>query len=330
MTRLAMLPTRPAFSAADIDLDPAAESDRIVAALRRQVRDTLRRRGVVLGVSGGVDSSLCLALAVAAFGRENVLALMMPERDSDPESLRLGREVAEGFGTQVALEDIGRTLDAMGCYARRDAAIRTVEPAYGPGWSARVVPADPPAGAEDGLPSLIVRSPDGEIRRVRLRAATYQALIAATNMKQRTRKQMEYYHADRMNYAVLGTPNKLDDDQGFCVKNGDGAADVKPIAHLYKSQVYQLAEFLGVPEGIRRRPPADAWSLPQSQEDFHVALPWRAMDLCLAGLSLGATAGEVSACAGLDEDQVERVWRDIAARHAATAALHLPPLMVDD
>ncbi|WP_298959340.1 NAD(+) synthase [uncultured Methylobacterium sp.] len=331
MTQLAVLPTRPAFSAAAIEIDPAAETDRIVAALRRQVRDTLRKRGVVVGVSGGVDSSLCLALAVAAFGREHVLAVMMPEHDSEPDSLRLGREVAEGFGTQAAVEDIGRTLEAMGCYARRDAAIRTVEPAYGPGWGAKVVIASPLAGAESGLSSLVVQSPDGEIRKVRLRAATHQALIAAANMKQRTRKQMEYYHADRLNYAVVGTPNKLECDQGFFVKNGDGAADVTPIAHLYKSQVYQLAEFLEVPEAVRRRPPTtDTWSLPQSQEEFYFSLPWRAMDLCLAGLALGAAPDEVAEAAGLDADAVERVWRDIAAKRAATAALQLPPLLVED
>ena len=79
-------------------------------------------------------------------------------------------------------------------------------------------------------------------------------MVAAANFKQRVRKMMEYYYADLLQYAVAGTPNRLEYDQGFFVKNGDGAADVKPIAHLYKSQVYQLAAYLGVPEEIRRRP----------------------------------------------------------------------------
>ena len=60
-------------------------------------------------------------------------------------------------------------------------------------------------------------------------------------MKQRTRKQIEYYHTDQLNYAVPGTPNRLEYDPGFLVRNGDGAADSKPIAHLYKSRVYPLA-----------------------------------------------------------------------------------------
>jgi NAD+ synthase len=322
---------RPAFSEAALHINAAAETERIVSALRRQVRGTLRKRGVVLGVSGGVDSSVCAFLAVRAFGPENVLCLMMPENDSDPESLALGREVADVLCVASEVEDIGPTLLAMGCYARRDAAIRAVEPGYGPGWRSKVVISNPLAGAEYGFSSLVVETPDGETRKHRMRAATYQALVAATNMKQRTRKQMEYYHADRLNYAVVGTPNRLEYDQGFFVKNGDGAADVKPIAHLYKSQVYRLAAHLGVPEVIRRRPPTtDTWSLPQTQEEFYFALPWDRMDLCLAGLTSGASQDDVAACTGLDVEQVDRVWRDIKAKRTATAPLHMPPLLVEE
>ncbi|WP_019904399.1 NAD(+) synthase [Methylobacterium sp. 77] len=328
LSGLTALTVEPDFSAASLRLDPGAETDRIVESLRRQVQGTLRKRGIVLGLSGGVDSSLCAALAVQAVGAEHVLGLLMPEHDSDPESLTLGREVADAFGIRSTIEDIGDTLQAMGCYARRDDAIRTVEPAYAEDWRSKVVIANPLAGAEYGISSLVVQSPTGQMRKIRLRAATYQAIVAATNMKQRTRKQMEYYHADRLNYAVLGTPNKLEYDQGFFVKNGDGAADVKPIAHLYKAQVYQLAEHVGVPIGIRSRPPTtDTWSLPQTQEEFYFALPWQAMDLCLAGLSLHAPPHAVAACTDLREDQVMRIWRDIEAKRTATAALHLPPLL---
>ena len=158
----------------------------------------------------------------------------------------------------------------------------------------------------------------------------YLGVVAATNMKQRTRKQLEYYHADRLNYAVLGTPNRLEYDQGFFVKNGDGAADIKPIAHLYKTQVYDLAAHLGLPEEIRSRPPTtDTWSLAQSQEEFYFSAPYAAMDLCLYGLEHGFAAAEVGARAGLTPDQVEAVWRDIAAKRAATAYLHEPPLLVE-
>ena len=158
----------------------------------------------------------------------------------------------------------------------------------------------------------------------------YLGIVAATNMKQRTRKQIEYYHADRLNYAVIGTPNRLEYDQGFFVKNGDGAADVKPIAHLYKSQVYALAEHLGVPEEIRRRPPTtDTWSLAQSQEEFYFSLPYREMDLCLYGLNNEVPAAAVAQAIGLTTEQVEAVWRDIASKRRTTAYLHEPPMLVE-
>ncbi|WP_342152764.1 NAD(+) synthase [Methylorubrum sp. SB2] len=321
----------PPFTADALRLDAEAAVAQIGDSLRRQVRGRLRKRGVVLGLSGGVDSSLCAALAAHAFGPGRVLGLMMPEHESDDDSLTLARQVADTFRIPWLIEAIGPALDAMGCYARRDEAIRSVVPEYGAGWTSKVVIADPLAGAEYGISSLVVRAPDGETRRLRLRAEAYQALIAATNMKQRTRKLIEYTHADRMNYAVIGTPNRLEYDQGFFVRNGDGAADVKPIAHLYKTQVYQLARHLGVPDAVLQRPPTtDTWSLPQTQEEFYFALPWPTMDLCLAGLAAGAPPPEIAACTGLTEAQVARVAQDIAAKRRATAPLHLPPLLVGD
>ena len=201
----------------------------------------LRRRGAVVGLSGGIDSSVTAALCVAALGPANVLGVLMPEKDSDPESLRLGRLVADTFGIRHVVEDIAPTLSAAGCYRRRDDAIRELFPDYGPDWSCKVVLSNALHGNRYSLTKLVVQSPTGERREARMPLAVYQAVVAATNMKQRTRKQLEYYHADRLNYAVAGTPNRLEYDQGFFVKNGDGAADFKPIAHLYKTQVYQLA-----------------------------------------------------------------------------------------
>jgi NAD+ synthase len=157
----------------------------------------------------------------------------------------------------------------------------------------------------------------------------YLGVVAATNMK-RTRKQLEYFHADRLNYAVLGTPNRLEYDQGFFVKNGDGAADIKPIAHLYKTQIYTLAAHLGLPEEVRSRPPTtDTWSLPQSQEEFYFSVPYPVMDLCLYGLEHGKPAAEVAARTELSIEQVEAVWRDIRSKRAATRYLHEPPMLVE-
>lgn len=316
------------FSAEVLKLDAAAEVARIADALRVQTLKTLRRRGGVLGLSGGIDSSVSAALAVHAFGSRKVLALFMPEKDSDAESLDLGRLVADWLGVDSVIEDIEPALTASGCYARRDAFIRQIVPAFGPGWGCKVVLAN--TGEGYNINYLVVQSPSGETQKLRMPLDVYLGVIAATNMKQRTRKQIEYFHADRMNYAVVGTPNRLEYDQGFFVKNGDGAADVKPLAHLYKSQVYQLAEYLGVPDEVRRRPPTtDTWSMAQSQEEFYFALPYAEMDLCLYGLNNNVPVDDVAEAAGIPVAGVEKVWRDIAAKRRATRYLHEAPLLVE-
>lgn len=318
------------FGPTSLQIDPAAEVERIVAALRSLVGGILHKRGLVLGLSGGVDSSVSAALAVRAVGARNVFALFMPEHDSDPDSLRLGQLVAETFGIASVTEDIGPSLEAMGCYRRREEAIRTVLPSYGPDWKSKLVIADAKTSIGYSLTSLVAQSPDGAMHQLRLPPAVYLAIVAATNMKQRTRKLIEYTHADRLNYAVLGTPNRLEYDQGFFVKNGDGAADVKPIAHLYKSQVYQLADYLGVPAEICARPPTtDTFSLPQTQEEFYFSLPWNLMDLCLYGLNHAVPVADIAAATSLEAGVVERVLADIASKRRATAALHMAPLLVE-
>ncbi|MFA5901856.1 MAG: NAD(+) synthase [Hyphomicrobium sp.] len=323
-------PAKSKFSAESLRLDPISAVHMITQGIRDQVLRRLRRRGAVVGLSGGIDSSVTAALCVAALGPGSVLAVLMPEKDSDPDSLRLGRLVAETYGIRHVVEDIAPTLAAAGCYERRDAAIRELFPDYGAGWGCKVVLANALQGNRYSLTKLVVETPTGERREARMPLAAYQAIVAATNMKQRTRKQLEYYHADRLNYAVSGTPNRLEYDQGFFVKNGDGAADFKPIAHLYKSQVYQLAEDLGIPAEICQRPPTtDTWSMEQTQEEFYFALPYQQMDLCLYGLEHGLAAEDVARAAGLTTEQVTLVWQDIEAKRKATRYLHEPPLLID-
>ncbi len=319
-----------AFSADTLRLDAEAQTQRIVDAIREQVTKHLRRRGVVLGLSGGIDSSVTVGLCARALGAKNVLAVLMPERDSDSESLRLGHAVARTFGVATVTEDIDPMLTAAGCYERRDAAIRRLVPDFGAGWGCKVVIANALKGAGYNITSLVVQAPDGKQQKLRMPLDVYLGVVAATNMKQRTRKQIEYYHADRLNYAVAGTPNRLEYDQGFFVKNGDGAADIKPIAHLYKGQVYQLAEHLGVPEEIRRRSPTtDTWSLAQTQDEFYFSLDYPLMDLCLYGLTHGLSADAVAHATNLKAEQVELVWRDIESKRRATRYLHEAPLTVE-
>jgi len=316
------------LEALNIDSEVAAEQ--IASTLRHQVLKDLRRRGVVLGLSGGVDSSVVAALCVRALGPSKVLGVLMPETDNDPDSLRLGLEVAQGLRIESLVEDIAPILEAAGCYRRRDEFIRRVFPDYGAGWRNKIV-IRRASGGPYNVSYLVARSPDGAMHEARMPIDAYLGIVAATSMKQRTRKQIEYYHADRLNYAVAGTPNRLEYDQGFFVKNGDGAADIKPIAHLYKSQVYQLAAHLGVPEEIRARPPTtDTYSLAQTQEEFYFGISLAKLDLCIYGLDHGVPAAELAPAVGLCATEVEAIFRDIAGKRRTTRYQHEPPMLVQN
>jgi NAD+ synthase len=319
---------RAEFSSETLRLDAEAEAERICAAIREQVTKRLRRRGIVLGLSGGIDSSVTAGLAARALGPANVLAVLMPEKDSESDSLRLGHAVARTFGLSTVTEDIEPMLTAAGCYTRRDECIRKLVPDFGPGWGCKVVIANALKGAGYNITSLVVQSPDGKQQKMRMPLDVYLGIVAATNMKQRTRKQIEYYHADRLNYAVAGTPNRLEYDQGFFVKNGDGAADFKPIAHLYKSQVYRLAEHLGVPEEIRRRPPTtETFSLPQTQEEFYFGYSYERMDELMWGHTHGVEPAELAPRIGMSAEEVEVAYAEIERRRKATAYLHAPAVL---
>jgi NAD+ synthase len=299
--------------------------------MREIVPSTLLRRGCVVAVSGGIDSSVCAALATLAMGKEKVFALILPERDSSPSSKELGIQLCEHLGIPYEVTDITATLEAIGCYRWRDDAIRSVFPDYRVGWKSKIVISQNLLESDRiNFFKMVVENPRGERMEKRLPVAAYLQIVAATNFKQRIRKTLEFFHADRLNYAVVGTPNRLEYDQGFFVKNGDGAADIKPIAHLYKSQVYEFGRFLGLPEAISTaKPTTDTYSLSQGQDEFYFVLPYDRMDIILCGLNGGKKADEVAKEVGLTREQVERVFRDIRTKRSTTRPLHLAPVLVD-
>ena len=315
------------FSKNDIRIDAAAETERLVAEMRRVVGKDFARRGGVIGISGGIDSSVCLALSVRAFGPDRVLGITMPESDSNPVSAILARKLALRYGVPYIVEDMTAALAGFGTYRRRDEAMKAVFPEYDSTYRAKIV-LPSALGAKDQLNvfQLKIISPEGEEKTERVPVREYLQIVAASNFKQRSRMSMLYYHADRLNYAVVGTGNKNEHEQGFFVKYGDGGADIKPIAHLFKTQVFQLAEYLDVPEEIRRRTPTtDTYSAECTQEEFFFRVPFEIGDLVWYAMERGVPTAEVARELAIGEDQVINIQNDIRRKIKATEYLRAEP-----
>src|SRR6478735_5573940 len=311
----------------ELNLDQVADA---AGAKMREYIGRMGRRGAVVAISGGIDSSVCAALSVRALGKERVFCLLLPERDSSSRSGKLGQMLADHLGVERLAVDIAPTLEAIGCYSWRDQAIRVLFPEYRDNWKNKIVIS---GGIERGINihKLVVESPDGKRQEKRIGPKEYLQIVAAQNFKQRIRKTLEYFHADRLNYVVVGTPNRLEYDQGFFVKNGDGAADVKPIAHLYKTQVYAMARHLGLPEPITTTTPTtDTYSLPQGQDEFYFALPHKEMDLALWALNHGVAAAELAAVLKITEQQANYIYEDIKTKRRTTRYLHHPPVLTSE
>jgi len=301
----------------------------IVSKLQQDVLYNFKRTGAVVGISGGIDSSVCLALSVRAFGADKVLGIIMPERDSSPDSEELALELAGKFGIKAIKEEITEALNGFKCYERRDEAVKRVFPEYDP-RTYKMKIGIRQSGLYNNLPPLFTLSiinEKGIQHDKMLHAREYLQIVAASNFKQRSRMSILYYHAEALHFAVIGTPNKHEQEQGFFVKHGDGAADVMPIGNLYKTQVYQLASFLGVPERIiERTPTTDTYSASQTQEEFFYQLPFKLMDIYWYGFENGYSPREVASVMGETAERVDALFRNFERKRKTTEYLRMSPL----
>jgi len=313
-----------------LNIDAEKEVTKITKYLRQILAEQLHKRGLVVAMSGGIDSSVSAALCVKALGPNKVFGLLLPEKDSDPISTKRGKLLAEHLGIKYEIQDIEPTLDAIGCYKWRDEAITAIFPEYTNQWKNKIII----SGGANGMFNhfkLVVQSPNEEIKEKRLPLKEYLQIVAATNYKQRIRKSIEYFHADRLNYAVVGTPNRLEYDQGFFVKNGDGSADLKPIAHLYKTQVYALARHMKLPEEICSvEPTTDTYSMKQGQDEFYFSLPYKQMDLALWAHNHKCSVSELAKVLGINDKQATWIYYDIETKRKTTRYLHEKPLLIED
>ncbi len=309
--------------------DVEAVVNEIIQKMRVDVLQNIKRLGAVVGTSGGIDSSVCLALTAKAFGPEKVLAIMMPEKDSSPDSEALARELTSRFGVKVIKEDITAALSGFQCYEKRDEAVRRVFPEYDPKTHKMKIGIKQ-SGLSNNLPpvfSLTIIDKKGNQEDKMLPVKEYLQIVAASNFKQRCRMSTLYYHAEALHYAVVGTPNKHEQEQGFFVKYGDGGADLMPIGNLYKTQVYQLANYLGVPKGIiNRTPTTDTYSAEQTQEEFFFQLPFALMDIFWYGFEKGYDPREVAEVMGEPVDKVEALFGNFERKKKTTEYLRMSPI----
>ncbi len=312
-----------------LKFDQALEIKKITESIRKYLGTHLKRRGIVVAISGGIDSSVSAALCVKALGAKKVFGLLLPETDSSSKSSRRGKMLAEHLNINYIVVDIAETLAAIGSCPSRDEAIKKGFVDYEKDWKNKIVIDGGTSGKINHF-HLVVQSPDGKTYKKRLDLKNYLQIVAATNFKQRIRKTIEFFHADRLNYAVAGTPNRVEYDQGFFVKNGDGSADIKPIAHLYKTQVYSLARYLGLPDEIcAATPTTDTYSLAQGQDEFYYSLPFDKMDLALWAHNQKLPAKELAKMIDITVEQAVFVYKDIATKRNTTAMLHWPALLVE-
>jgi NAD+ synthase len=300
----------------------------IIAKLKTDVAQKLQRRGAVIGISGGIDSSVCMALSAKAFGPQNVTAIMLPEQDSSDDSKNLALKLANKFNVKTLEENITKALDGFGCYERRDEAIANVITNFDPKVDKAKIEIKQNIGQNiPAIFSITVIKPNGEVISKLLPAKEYLQIVASTNFKQRSRMSMLYYHAERLHCAVIGTPNKHEVEQGFFVKYGDGGADVMPIGHLYKTQVYQLAKYLGVPqEIIDRTPTTDTYTAEQTQEDFFYQMPFKEMDLVWYGWENNYPAEEVGKVMDKTTQEIENIYKSFERKKKTTEYLRMKPI----
>jgi NAD+ synthase len=320
------------FSKDLIKLDCEKVVNNLIEKLKYQVFVQFKRQGAIVGTSGGIDSSVMAALCTKAFGPDRTIGIIMPDKDNSPKSKELGIELAKTFGYKYEINDITPALEGAECYKLRADGFKQVFPEWKEGWKAKIVlPTNVLNSDRLNVYRLAIESPSGEKMVKRLPVKAYLQIVAASNMKQRMRMLTVYYHAEVHNYAVIGTANKNEHLQGFFVKYGDGGCDLRPLSEFYKTQVFQLGEYLGVPDEIRRRTPStETYPSEVSQEEFFFGLDFKTMDLLWLAKDKGFPAPEVAVVMGLTTDQVERVWRDLDQKQKTTDYLRMPPLDLND
>lgn len=315
------------FNRSVFDFDVEKVTTKLVDFIRDQVTDTFKKKGIVIGLSGGIDSAVAGALSVRAVGADRVFGVLLPERDSNPISCEYGRFSAERLSIEYEEIEITPMLESFDVYDVRNDIVRKYFPDHKDDGKFRLtLPQDLLDRDRISAYSLEVEMPGGKIESKRLSRNDYLTMMAANDIKQRVRMTHLYYQAEKRHYIVCGTTNLPETVQGFFVKYGDGGVDIEPLTNLYKTQVFKLGKYLGVPKEILERTPSpDTYSLPVSDKEFYFCMSYDTADMILYALRNNIPREETAEALGLTPEQVDRAWKDFERKREATMMLRAMP-----
>ncbi len=310
-----------------LKIDPVDTTEKLSQFIKQEVFSNLKRKGAIIGISGGVDSAVCAALSARALGLDNVLGVVLPEKESDPNSKVLAKKLADQLSIKSEYIDITSILSSLGVYSVREAIVKKLFPEFDSSYRYRLIlPQNLLEKNRFNIYFLEIQNNRGRRFSRRLNAQDYRKMIAATDMKQRTRMMMLYYYAEMNHYAVVGTTNRSEMMQGFFVKYGDGGVDLEPLAHLYKTQVYQLASYLEIPkEIIKRNPSPDTFNLEVSDKEFYFCLPYDLVDSFLYAYENKLKLDELQNGLTLDREAIQRGLDEVDKKFKATKYLRKMP-----
>ena len=305
-------------------------AEKIAETIRIFIKDQIagfKKKGVVIGVSGGIDSAVTLTLAVQELGKDNVYGLLLPEKESAASSASLGADICETLGVTYEEVSISPILESLAIYDKKEEIIKRTCPEYDP-YIHKTSLVLPDLLNQDllNVPYIQLVKNDETIAEHRLKASNYLELIGLQNVKQRSRMLVQYMYAEKMNYAVCGTTNKTEIALGQFVKYGDGGVDIEPLGDCYKTQVYTLAKHLNVNETIiQRSPSADTWSHYTSDEDFYWRMPIHILDQLLYAQEHQLSVEEIEKNTGLSEETINKTQRHINRIRNTTAYVRAAP-----
>ena len=309
-----------------LKIDPVQELDKLSEFIIGQV-NAFRKKGVIVGLSGGIDSACIAAVAVHTMGKEKVIGLVLPESESNPISSEYAIKHAQALGIEHRQINITSTVDSIVKYKWRDEFIQKLIPEYKPGYKYNIIlPTDLLERAAFSFYRLQVQMPDGELKSKRLNLDEFLTITSFANIKIRARMLHLYAEAERRNLLVAGTTNRTEFILGDFCKYGDGGTDIEPFTHLYKNQIYQLSDYLKViPEIIDRQPSPDTFSLPVSDQEFFFRIAFDKLYHLLYAWEHEVPANETAKVLDLSEDAVGRAYKDFASKYRATAHLRELP-----